>query len=142
MHITDALRLLQDSDYEWLQNIIMDELDIVMEGWTVFSQHALFQLEPQLLLKPVVTFRSSEHISCSVNSVHLVSISELFHGNTFCQHKSPLISSYTLHQLNALLHNLSIFICHLSSQNAFYVLNTFIYIPFGSDFYMFEHSTS
>ena len=71
MHLADSISVLEDSDPEWLHNIIVCVFDMVLEGAPVIPSHVLSRLEPQLLLMVGTMLRSSEHIYQYVDSVHL-----------------------------------------------------------------------
>ena len=92
----DALIVMENSDSERLNNIIVYVFDTVLEVSQVFPPHDLSQLEPKILLKVVSTLRSSGRIYCSIDRIHIVPSPELFHGHTFLQTKSPMMmTAYT-----------------------------------------------
>ena len=93
MHITDNLSALENSDNERLHNIIVDVFDVVLEGLPVFPPHDISQIEPQLLLKVGAPFQSADRVFVSADSIHLGPSLEIFHGNSFFQPETSLISS-------------------------------------------------
>ena len=51
MHLLEALIIVENSDSEWFQNIIVNIFDVVLEYTPMLLQHALSQFEINLRLE-------------------------------------------------------------------------------------------
>ena len=62
MHITDALRVLENAKSEWFHNAILNVFDVVLEDALMTFPHALPQREPNIFIKVDTSVAPQVHI--------------------------------------------------------------------------------
>ena len=80
MHLHNTLKVADNSDTEWFQNIIANVFQVVLVEASVLPPHALPQLEPNILLKVGTFIKSHVGIPVISNTVTLLPGPKVFHG--------------------------------------------------------------
>ena len=80
MHLNNALGLADNSEKEFLHNIIMNVFQVVLVDALMISPHALPQLEPNLLLEVDAFIKSQLGTPFISNTVTICPGPEVFSG--------------------------------------------------------------
>ena len=126
MHIMDALGVLEYSDSEGFQNIIVNILDIILEDAPIILPDALPQLESNLILKVDAPIRVRVSIPICVNPIHFCPGPEFIYGHIFCLVERTLISSNNPCGFLSLLQDYLVFVKRLYHNEAPNVAHYFI----------------
>ena len=133
VHLTDALRVLEDADSEWFYNVIVNIFDVFLEDAPVIFPHALPQLKPNIFLKFNAYVPPQVNTPQYVVTIFLHPIPELIHGNIFPCAEHPLIPRNTLLRLLAFHQDCLVFSKSFPPEKTLHVINPFINIHRGGD---------
>ena len=80
MHLLNALGLADNSDTEWLHNVIANIFDLVLKDVPVLHPLSLYQLEPNILLVVDALVQSNVVITFVVKPIFLSLSPKLLRG--------------------------------------------------------------
>ena len=80
MHLSNALAIAENFDAEWLHNIILDVIQMILVDAPVLSSHAFPQLEPNLPLEAYAIIPYQVCMSVISSGVRLGPSQDIIHG--------------------------------------------------------------